>query len=100
MANKKFSEFTVKTSTSDVDFVVGYDGTDNVRITPANLTGGGGASSLNDLSDVSIDATNDSQYFVNIPSGISGASGNITLGEQTLNSITSGSFNTAIGHKR
>jgi len=99
MANKKFSEFTLKTSTSDVDFVVGYDGTDNVRITPANLTGGGGASSLNDLSDVSIDATNDSQYFVNIPSGISGANGNIGLGEQTLNSITSGSYNTAIGHQ-
>ena len=41
MANKKFSEFDLKTSASDVDFVVGYDGTDNVRITPTNLTGGG-----------------------------------------------------------
>ena len=55
MANKKFSEFTVKTSTSDVDFVVGYDGTDNVRITPANLTGGGGASGPSKLRWPSID---------------------------------------------
>lgn len=38
MANKKFSDFTQKTSTADVDFVVGYDGSDNVRISPSNLT--------------------------------------------------------------
>jgi hypothetical protein len=37
MANKKFSQFTEKTTSTDVDFVVGYDGTDNVRITPTNL---------------------------------------------------------------
>jgi len=98
MANKKFSEFTLKTDPANVDFVVGYDGSDNVRIDPSNL-GGGGASDLNGLSDVSIDATNDSQYFVNIPSGISGAVGNIGLGEEALNSLTSGDYNTAIGHQ-
>ena len=49
MANKKFSEFTVKTSTSDVDFVVGYDGTDNVRITPANLAPAAPVTSVNSL---------------------------------------------------
>ncbi len=38
MANKKFSQFDLKTTTADVDFVVGYDGTDNVRISPSNLT--------------------------------------------------------------
>jgi len=37
MANKKFSDFTQKTSTADVDFVVGYDGSDNVRISPSDL---------------------------------------------------------------
>lgn len=41
MANKKFSEFTLKTDPANVDFLVGYDGTDNVRIDPANLGGGG-----------------------------------------------------------
>ena len=39
MANIKFSEFDVKTSTADVAFIVGYDGTDNVRITSANFLG-------------------------------------------------------------
>lgn len=40
MANKKFSEFTLKTDPANVDFLVGYEGTDNVRIDPANLGGG------------------------------------------------------------
>ena len=37
MANKKFSEFDTKTNPSDVEFVVGYDGTDNVKIAPSDL---------------------------------------------------------------
>jgi hypothetical protein len=39
MANKKFSEFTVKTDNADVDFLVGYEGSDNVRISPENAMG-------------------------------------------------------------
>jgi len=39
MANVKFSDFDVKTSTADVAFIVGYDGSDNVRITSANFLG-------------------------------------------------------------
>jgi len=69
MANKKFSEFTLKTSTSDVDFVVGYDGTDNVRISPANLAPAAPVTSVNsltgavslgltELDDVGTDGTN------------------------------------------
>ena len=96
MANKKFSEFTVKTSTSDVDFVVGYDGTDNVRITPANLTGGGGASDLNGLSDCAVDGT--SAYVSNVPSGLSGnPANNAVFGEGAGNAITTGYGNTVIG---
>jgi len=43
MANKKFSEFELKTTTSNVSHIVGYNGAENVRITPANFldtTGG------------------------------------------------------------
>jgi hypothetical protein len=96
MANKKFSEFTVKTDPANVDFLVGYDGTDNVRIDPSNL-GGGGASDLNGLSDVSVDLTNDNAFFINIPSGISGATGNLVIGEGAGNSIVGSSRNTVIG---
>ena len=39
MANKKFSQFDLKTNSADVQFVVGYNGTDNVRIAPANIGG-------------------------------------------------------------
>jgi hypothetical protein len=41
MANKKFSEFTTRTDTANVDFLVGYDGTTNVKIAPSNVGGGG-----------------------------------------------------------
>ncbi len=69
MANKKFSEFTVKTDPADVDFVVGYDGTDNVRIDPSNLAPAAPVTSVNsltgavslgltELDDVGTDGTN------------------------------------------
>ena len=35
MANIKFSAFTQKVVTGNVDFLVGYTGADNVRISPA-----------------------------------------------------------------
>jgi len=95
MANKKFSEFTLKTDPANVDFVVGYDGTDNVRIDPANL-GGGGASDLNGLSDCAVDGT--SVYVSNVPSSLSGNPANNTvLGEAAANSLTTGNDNVAIG---
>ena len=37
MANIKFSQFSESTDVADVDFVVGYDGVTNVRISPADL---------------------------------------------------------------
>ena len=95
MANKKFSEFTLKTDSANVDFVVGYDGTDNVRIAPSNL-GGGGASDLNGLSDVLIDGT--SNYFVNIPAGLSGNPvDNLIIGSNSGTDLTTGRENILIG---
>lgn len=95
MANKKFSEFTLKTDPANVDFVVGYDGTDNVRIDPANL-GGGGASDLNGLTDCLVDTA--SLYVGEVPSGLSGnPQGNTTLGIDSSNSNTTGYENTNIG---
>ncbi len=97
MANKKFSEFTLKTDSANVDFVVGYDGSDNVRIAPSNLSSGG-ASSLNGLSDVLIDST--SAYFINIPSGLSGnPADNLVIGNSAGNSLTTGLGNIAIGNQ-
>jgi hypothetical protein len=40
MANIKFSAFTQKVAQADVDFLVGYTGTDNVRIAPSTLGDG------------------------------------------------------------
>ena len=46
MANLKFSQFTEKTDPANVKFIVGYDGTSNVRITPDNIAK---AFSINDV---------------------------------------------------
>ena len=96
MANKKFSEFTLKTDSANVDFLVGFDGSDNVRIAPSNLSSGG-ASSLNGLSDCAVDGT--SVYVSNVPSGLSGSPANNTVfGESAGNSLTTSPDNVFIGH--
>lgn len=96
MANKKFSQFDLKTNSADVQFVVGYNGTDNVRIAPSNL-GGGGASDLNGLSDCLVDT--DSLYVGESPSSLSGnPQGNTSLGIDAANALTSGTNNTFIGN--
>lgn len=59
--------------------------------------GGGGATSLNGLSDVTIDTTNDSAYFISIPSGLSSAPNNLVIGEGAGSSIVSSGGNTIIG---
>ncbi len=39
----KFSQFVVKTNTSDVSHIVGYNGADNVQITPTDFVSSGGS---------------------------------------------------------
>jgi len=97
MANLKFSQFQEQTDPANVQFVVGYNGTDNVRIDPANLGGGGGASSLNDLTDVLIDGT--SSYFIDIPALLSGNPvDNVVIGSGAGSAIQTGGRNTLLGH--
>ena len=84
----------LQSGASDGDVLTFASGTGLITLQAA---GGGGASSLNGLSDVSIDLTNDSAYFINIPSGLSGATGNLVIGESAGNALTSGDYNVAIG---
>ena len=95
MANKKFSDFTLKTDTANVDFLVGYDGSDNVRIAPSNV--GGGATSLNGLTDCLVDT--DSLYVGEVPAGLSGnPQSNTILGIDAGNALTTGENSTYIGN--
>ena len=97
MANKKFSDFDLKTNSADVAFVVGFNGTDNVRIAPSDLSSGGGATDLNGLSDCLVDT--DSLYVGEVPSSLSGnPQGNTVLGIDAGATLTSGSSNTLIGN--
>ena len=86
MANKKFSDFTLKTTPTSGDFLVGYNGVDNIRIDPANLAG----------YPFLIDTQ--SLYSGFVPSGLSGnPQGNTILGISAGNSLTSSIDNTLIG---
>ena len=49
MANLKFSQFTEQTDTANVQFLVGYNGSTNVRIAPGNVSSLGGSGTLNTI---------------------------------------------------
>jgi len=84
---------------------VGADGTNGQVLTTdgsgsftfADAGGGGGASSLNDLTDVLIDGT--SSYFINIPASLTGNPvDNVVIGDGAGSSLLNGRSNTLIGH--
>ena len=88
MPNLKFSQFQEQTDPANVQFVVGYNGTDNVRITPGNL---GGYPFLIDTASL---------YSGFVPSGLSGnPQGNTVLGISASSSATTGVNNTALGYE-
>ena len=49
MANLKFSQFTEQTDTANVQFLVGYNGSTNVRIAPGNISDLGGNGTVNTI---------------------------------------------------
>ena len=86
MPNLKFSQFQEQTDSANVQLVVGYNGTDNVRIAPGNL---GGYPFLIDTQSL---------YSGFVPSGLSGnPQGNTVLGISASSSATTGFKNTALG---
>ena len=94
MANIKFSDFNVETDPTQIDALVGYQGTTMKQISPSNL---GSVTSLNDLSDVSVNLTTDSAYFINIPAGLSGDSKNLVIGEGAANGFVNSNTSVVIG---
>ena len=94
MANIKFSDFNTETNSANVDFVVGYQGTTMKKISPSNLSS---VTSLNDLSDVIVNNTDANAYFIEIPASRSGDLGNLGIGVDALEDLTSGKYNVAIG---
>jgi hypothetical protein len=92
MANKKFSEFTLKTDPANVDFVVGYDGTDNVRIDPANIGGGG-------LTPYAIPTGKNAIYAGFVPTSVTGSQNVVLSGGDTGTNLTTGQDNILIGYR-
>lgn len=88
MANLKFSQFTEQTDTANVQFIVGYNGATNVRISPDNINGaylplaGGtitGPVIFSDNSQLQLGTNNDMRIYHD-PSGSGTNIFNSTLG--------------------
>ena len=91
-------------SDTGTDSTVNFTEGTNITLTQTSATeitiasSGGGATSLNGLTDALIDGT--SSYLVEVPSGLSGnPAGNTTFGNAAALSLTSGSDNTIIGEQ-
>ncbi len=82
MPNLKFSQFSAQTDPANVQFLVGYNGTTNVRIAPGDLGGGGAYPFLID---------SQSLYSGFVPTGLSGnPQNNTTLGISAGLGLTTG----------
>lgn len=85
----------LQSGASDGDVLTFSSGTGNITLQAGG--GGGGATSLNGLSDVLIDGT--SAYFINIPAGLTGNPiNNLVIGDNAGTSLTDGFGNVLIGH--
>ena len=86
----------LQSGASDGDVLTFSSGTGVITLQAAG-GGGGGATSLNGLSDVLIDGT--SNYFVNIPAGLSGNPvDNLVIGDTAGDALTTGFSNVLLGH--
>ena len=91
-------------SDTGTDSTVNFTEGTNITLTQTSATeitiasSGGGATSLNGLTDALIDGT--SSYLVEVPSGLSGnPAGNTTFGDTAALNLTSGVENTIIGEQ-
>jgi len=105
MADKKFSQFEEQTDPSNVQFVAGYSGSNNVKISPANLTDLTGY--LLNTTDTftgtltvtgSVDVTGDTLVNgLTVGKGGTSNADNTAIGVNSLLDVTTGNGNTAIG---
>jgi hypothetical protein len=97
MANKKFSDFQLETDQANVSFLVGYDGGDNVRIAPSNLSAG--MTSFTLTGDSGTNQTIEDSNTLDIAGGtgistVVGATDTVTINLDNT-AVTAGSYTSA-----
>ena len=107
-AENKLSGLSVSTASASGNGSLSIDtATGVLTFTPANVSGGGGASNIGALDDVLMDAANFTDGILIQPDTdtgapshgtLSSATGNIGIGKDTFSALTSGTYNVALGY--
>ena len=98
MANIKFSQFTEQTDTSNVQFIVGYNGATNVRISPANIIGGTVTSvTTGNANTITIGGTSAAPTVAANTAAVTNGSANLATGDQIYDFVIAQGYTTNIG---
>ena len=98
MANLKFSQFTEQTDTSNVQFIVGYNGATNVRISPANIIGGTVTSvTTGNANTITIGGTSAAPTVAANTAAVTNGSANLATGDQIYDFVIAQGYTTNIG---
>ena len=98
MANLKFSQFTEQTDTSNVQFIVGYNGATNVRISPANIIGGTVTSvTTGNANTITIGGTSAAPTVAANTAAVTNGSLNLATGDQIYDFVIAQGYTTNIG---
>ena len=98
MANLKFSQFTEQTDTSNVQFIVGYNGATNVRISPANIIDGTVTSvTTGNSNTITIGGTSAAPTVAANTAAVTNGSANLATGDQIYDFVIGEGYTTNTG---
>jgi len=97
MANLKFSQFTEQTDTANVQFLVGYNGSTNVRIAPGNIGGTVTSVTTGDSNTITIGGTGTAPTVAANTAAVTNGSLNLATGDQIYDFVIAQNYTSNTG---
>lgn len=97
MANLKFSQFTEQTDTANVQFLVGYNGSTNVRIAPGNIGGIVTSVTTGDSNTITIGGTAADPTVAANTAAVTNGSLNLATGDQIYDFVIAQNYTSNTG---
>jgi hypothetical protein len=97
MANLKFSQFTEQTDTANVQFLVGYNGSTNVRIAPGNIGGTVTSVTTGDANTITIGGTAAAPTVAANTAAVTNGSLNLATGDQIYDFVIAQNYTSNTG---